>query len=161
MDVTGTDVADPQKQAQEAADQAAVFVIQYVETGDPLVAAMRAGLSDDRWPLQVAVEKYMTRPDIKAMIEVTQGLTRTTTPIKITRDSIVAACQDVYEKALTDRQYGSSLAALRLQSALLGLLEQKVSISHSYKPSEMSDAELERIAAGGRVIDAAFEEVKP
>jgi hypothetical protein len=159
-DVTGSNLSTSRADQQEEAERSAVFVIQLVETGDPLVAWMRAGLTDARWPAQVAVEKYMARPDIQAMIEVTKGLTLQVAPVKVTRDSIIAACQDVYEKALTDRQYGSALQALKLQSGLLGLLEQKISVSHSYKAEDMSDAELARIAAGDKpVIDAHYEDV--
>lgn len=136
------------------------FVSIYVETGDPLIAAIRAGIQTADSSLIITANRYLARPEIRAAIDVVQSLERSGASVKVTRESIVESCQSVFESAQRDRQYGSAIAALKLQSALLGLLEQKIKVSHSYNVTEMSDTELQRIASGA-VIDGSFRDVTP
>lgn len=128
--------------------QDAVFVATYVETGDPIIAVTRANIQDQSSSILVTAQHYLGRPEIKAAIEVVQGLERLNAPVRVTRDSIVESCQSVFESAHRDRQYGSAISALKLQAALLGLLEQKVNISYTYKVDDMSNEDLARIAQG-------------
>lgn len=150
-----------QSDADEQREREAVFVLQYVETGDPIVAYTRAGLTDQRWPIHVAASKFLQKPEIQASIEAVQKLTHTSVPIKVTRDSLVSSYQDIYEKALADRQYNAASNALKMQAALLGMLDQKITVTHSYKAEDMSDAELLRIINGGgqQIVDGEFKEI--
>ena len=134
------------------------FVAIYVETGDPLIAATRAGIQTADSSIIITAQRYLNRPEIRAAIDVVQQLDRGAANVKVTRESIVESCQAVFENAQRDRQYGSAIAALKLQSSLMGLLEQKIKISHSYKVSDMSDAELQRIASGA-IIDGQFTDI--
>lgn len=154
-----TDVTGTPAKVKEKANADAIFVMQYVETGDPMVAAIRAGLQEPGCSIFVTIDKMMARPEIIAGINAVTGVIKATPKTKITRDSLIAACQDIYEKALTDRQYASARGAVELQARLLGLLEQKVSVSHTYNVRDMSTDELRRIAAGGSVIEGEYHEV--
>jgi hypothetical protein len=140
--------------------QDAIFVATFVETGDPIIAATRANIQDPSTSIIVTAQRYINRPEIRAAIEVVQSLERDA-PVKVTRDSIVESCQSIFEKALTDRQYASATGALKLQAALLGLLEQKITVSHSYKVEEMSNDELLRIINGPppETIETTYSEV--
>ncbi len=155
-DVTGT----PAKTADKA-NADAIFVMQYVETGDPMVAAIRAGLQEPGCSIFVTIDRMLARPEIQAGIKTVQDVVAAAPKTKITRESLIAACQDIYEKALGDRQYASARGAIELQARLMGLLEQKVSVSHTYNVRDMTTDELRRIAAGGSVIEGEYREVGP
>lgn len=141
-------------------DQLKLFILCYVDTADALTAAIRAGLQNPQESIMVTADRLMQMPAVKAGIEAVQGLERTTPFIKVTRDSLVEDCQAVKEKALGDRQYASTIGAIKLQAQLKGFLEEKVRVTHSYDPNKMSDEDLERIANGGKVIDVVeFQDV--
>lgn len=152
-DVTGT----PPKPKYDP-DKDAIFVMQYVESGDPMVAAIRANLQEPGCSIFVTIDRMLARPEIQAGIKTVETITKATPATKQTLDSLVAECHDIYEKALADRQYASATGAVKLKAALLGLLERKISISHSYNVNDMSTAELKRIASG-KVIEGDFMEV--
>jgi len=143
-----TDVTNTPAKPKYDPDKDAIFVMQYVESGDPMVAAIRAGLQEPGCSIFVTIDKMLARPEIQAGIKTVENITRATPNTKTTRESLVAECHDIYEKALNDRQYASATGAVKLKAALLGMLEQKVSVSHTYNVKDMSTAELKRIAAG-------------
>jgi len=154
-DVLGTTAPAPRYDSKKDA----LFAMTYVETGDPVVAAMRAEIHDGSMSIIATAEHYLARPEIKAAVQVIQTLTRDNAPVKITRESIVESTQTVFEKALTDRQYGSAISALKLQSALLGLLEQKVTVSHNYDVKFMSTSELQRMLDGHPEIEGQYRDI--
>lgn len=137
------------------------FAMIYAETGDPIIAATRAGIQNQSESIIVTAQRYLMRPEIKAAIAVIQQLERETPAIVITRDSIIESCQAVFESAHRDRQYGSAIAALKLQSALKGYLDQKVTVSHDYNIKFMSTAELQRLVSGAPDIDGEYRNVTP
>lgn len=135
-------------------DQLKAYIICFMDTGDPLAAALRAGLQNPEESIMITVDRLQRHPAIKAGLAALQSLKRDTAPIRVTRDSLIEECQQIGEKALGDRQYTSSLAAVKLKAQLTGHLEEKVRVIHENNPKKLSDAELERIASGERpVID--------
>jgi len=155
-----TDVTGSPPKPKYDPDKDAVFVMQYVETGDPMVAAIRAGIQEAGCSLFVTIDRMLARPEIQAGIRTVEGITRSLPTTKVTRDSLVAEAHDIYEKALGDRQYPSALGAIKMKAALLGLLEQKLLISHTYNVKDMSTAELQRIAAG-KVLEGDYTDITP
>jgi hypothetical protein len=153
-----TDVTGPPAKPKYNPDKDAIFVMQYVESGDPMVAAIRAGIQEPGCSIFVTIDKMLARPEIQAGIKTVESITRATPTTKVTRDSLVAECHDIYERALVDRQYASATGAIKLKAALLGLLEQHVKVSHTYNIKSMTTAELKRIASG-TVLDGDYVDV--
>jgi phage terminase small subunit len=140
-------------------DQLKAFILCYMDTADPLAAAIRAGLQNAEESVMTTADRLMRHPAVKAGIAAVETLTRDGQVIRVTRDSLVEDCQAVKEKALTDRQYTSTLGAIKLQAQLKGFLEEKVRVTHQYDPKKMSDEELERIASNDKAIDVPFETI--
>jgi hypothetical protein len=155
-----TDVTGGPPKPRYDPDKDAVFVMQYVETGDPMVAAIRAQLQEPGCSIFVTIDRMLARPEIQAGIKTVETITKATPTTKVTRESLVAECHDIYEKAMIDRQYASATGAIKMKAALLGLLEQRVRVSHDYNVKNMPTADLERIAAGN-VIDGEYSDVTP
>lgn len=141
-------IPDTPSDADEKSDQDAVFVQQYLLTGDPITACIRAGIRDPRYPITVMADRQMKKPEIAAAIKALAKIDAAGAPMEVTRESIVADMEDVYGKALTDGQYASAIGAKRMQAMLLGYMDQKLTINHSFKVEHMSDEQLLRIAAG-------------
>ncbi len=141
-------------------DQDAVFVERFVDTNDPVLACVQAGISDNRFPIQVVAERQLARAEIKAAIAALQKIRASSkASVEITRESVLADMQNVYEKALADREYNSAIAAKKLQAALAGWLTATLNINHRHTVDDLGTAELMRIASQGRVIDGDYEEV--
>lgn len=155
-----TDVTNTPAKQNEQANKDAIFVMQYVETGDPIVAAIRANLQEAGCSIFVTIDRMLARPEIQAGIKTVESITRLLPTAKVTSASLVAEAHDVYEKSLTDRQYASALGAIKLKAALLGLLEQRVNVSHTYNVKDMSTDELRRIAAGN-VLEGDYTDISP
>lgn len=139
--------------ADDQSDKDAVFVEQYRLTGDAIQACIRAGIRDARYPITVVANKQLQKPEIVAALKALERIETSMQPLEVTRDSIVADMETVFQRALDDGQYASATGAKRLQAALLGMLEQKLSITHGFKPELMTDEQLIRIANGGSARD--------
>jgi hypothetical protein len=133
--------------ADDQSDKDAVFVEQYRLTGDAVQACIRAGIRDARYPITVVANRQLQKPEIVAALKALERIATSMQPLEVTRDSVVADMQDVYEKALQDGQYASAIGAKKLQSMLLGMLQTNISITHGFKPELMTDEQLMRIAS--------------
>lgn len=131
---------------QDARD--AVFIEQYRLTGDAVTACVRAGIRDPSYPITVVAQKQLQRPEIAAALKALSRIETSLMPLEVTRDSIVSDMEDVYGRAMTDGQYSSAIGAKRLQSFLLGLMDQKITITHGFQPDKMTDEQLMRIVDG-------------
>lgn len=130
-------------------DADAVFVQEYVRSGDAVTACVVAGLQDPRYDVRVHAQHVLARPEIRNAIDALQRIYKAdATTADITLDSVVADMQAVYQKALDAGQYPSAIAAKKLQAALKGWLDQKIEVTHRTRPEEMSTAQLERLAKG-------------
>lgn len=161
----------------------AVFVREYVKTGDAMLATSRAGLNDSRYTLSVLAEHHLRRPEIQAAIAIAREMARDARPSRMeyTRELIIEDLERLHQDAKDDGMYAPAISAKKVQAQLLGYLDQTVNVRHSVEPREMSTDELRRRiaemsggeAAGGlpapytrleaerpAVIEAEFTEVK-
>lgn len=157
----------------------AVFVREYVRTGDALLAVSRAGLGDSRYALSVVAEYHLGRPEIQAAIAIQRDLAKTEKRREegYTLDLILDDLENLHQKAKEDGAYAPAISAKKVQAQLLGFLDQTVNIRHSVVPREMTTDELRlRIAELSRasgmleapaaevespaIIEAEFVEVK-
>lgn len=141
-----TDVLPPE---EEDHDADAVFVQEFVKSGDAVTACVVAGLRDPRYDIRVYAERILARPEIRNAIDALQRIYKAdAATAEITLESVVADMQKVYQEALADRQYPSAIAAKKLQAQMKGWLDQKIEVTHRTRPEEMSTAQLERLAKG-------------
>lgn len=153
-------IPDTPSDADEQADKDAVFVEQYRLTGDAVQACIRAGIRDPRYPITVIAARTLQRPEIAGALAALKRIETSALPLEVTRESVVADMEEVFQRALSDGQYASAVGAKKLQGMLLGLLDQKLIISHSLKVELMSDDQLMRIASGSmRDVTAAGREI--
>lgn len=124
----------------------AVFVREYVKTGDAMLATSRAGLNDSRYTLSVLAEHHLRRPEIQAAIEIARELNRDMRPsgMEYTRDLIIEDLERLHQEAKSDGAYAPAISAKKVQAQLLGYLDQTVNVRHSVEPREMSTDELRR-----------------
>lgn len=124
----------------------AIFVREYVKTGDAMLATSRAGLNDSRYTLSVLAEHHLRRPEIQAAIEIARELTRNERPVaaEYTRDLIIEDLERLHQEAKNDGAYAPAISAKKVQAQLLGYLDQTVNVRHSVEPREMSTDELRR-----------------
>ena len=137
----------PDTDADHDAD--AVFVQEFVRSGDAVTACVVAGLRDPRYDIRVYAERTLARPEIRNAIDALQRIYKAdATTADITLESVVADMQTVYQQALAANQFPSAIAAKKLQAQMKGWLDQKIEITHRTRPEEMSTAQLERLAKG-------------
>lgn len=136
----------------------AVFVREYVKTGDAMLATSRAGLNDSRYTLSVLAEHHLRRPEIQAAIEIAKELNRDARPsgVHYTRDLIIEDLERLHRDARDDGAYAPAISAKKVQAQLLGYLDQTVNVRHSMEPREMSTDELRRRIAEMSKNEAAL-----
>ena len=124
----------------------AIFVREYVKTGDAMLATSRAGLNDSRYTLSVLAEHHLRRPEIQAAIEIAKALARDARPVvtEYTRELILEDLERLHQEARVDGMYAPAISAKKVQAQLLGYLDQTVNVRHSVEPREMSTDELRR-----------------
>lgn len=136
----------------------AIFVREFVKTGDAMLATSRAGLNDSRYTLSVLAEHHLRRPEIQAAIEIARELNRDARPsgVVYTRELIIEDLERLHQEAKSDGAYAPAISAKKVQAQLLGLLDQTVNVRHSVEPREMSTDELRRRIAEMSGKDAAL-----
>lgn len=155
--------------------QLQLFVELYRETGDPMASAVRAKMFSAEYPIDVLARKTLEREDVLAAIialderesEAVAAVAEPAVPkqpVVVTRDTVTANLQDVYEQALGAKAFGAAIASQKTIASLNGWLKQTVDVNIGFKRAEdLSDEELERIAkAGGkRTMDGEFKDITP
>jgi hypothetical protein len=138
----------------------AVFVDEYVRTGNAYMACNRAGILDTRYPLEVTARKTLERPEIQAAIEVARSLYKANekrVPGLYSREMLLDELQRVHEQSLHDRSYAASISAVKTQAQMLGYLETTININHGVSARELSLSDLRRMvserAGSGEMID--------
>lgn len=128
----------------------AVFVDEYVRTGNAYMACNRAGILDAKYPLEVVARKTLERPEIAAAIEVARALYKANegkVPGLYSREMLLDELQRVHEQSLQDRSYAASISAVKTQAQMLGYLETTININHGVSARELSLADLRRMVA--------------
>lgn len=146
--------------ADDQSDKDAVFVEQYRLTGDAVQACIRAGIRDARYPITVVANRQLQKPEIVAALKALERIATSMQPLEITRDSIIADFQEIYEKALQDGQYASSVSAKKAQALVMGFLTTNINITHGFRADLMTDDQLMRIANGGNAKDITKEVIE-
>lgn len=141
-------------------EQLTVFVETYVATNDPVLSCVRARLTDPTWPIEITAERILNRVDVQTAIDVIKKTKQNAESFEITRESVIADTQMIFQKCLNSGDYKAALAAKRLQSELNRWLGQDITITHKKDASMLTDADLDRIARG-KTIDGEFENVTP
>jgi len=144
----GAVIPDTQSDIDAEAKKDAVFIEQYRLTGDAITACVRAGIRDPSYPITVMAQRQLQRPEIKAALLSLEKIDSGMVPLEVGRESIIADMESLYERCVTDGQYNAAIGCKKLQSLLLGLLDQKITVTHGFQPDKMTDEQLMRIASG-------------
>lgn len=129
-----------------------VFVDEYVRTGDPRLACVRAGITDPKYPMSVLARRMLDRADIQEAVRLAQERVANAEPVEITRDSIVADLDKVFDDALDAGNHAAAVSAKKAQAQMLGFLETTLNVKHSMTVTDLSDDKLAEIAAGKPVV---------
>ena len=143
----------------EIDEKEASFALFVAQGDDPVAACIRAGLQNFQYHPEVWVRQILERPEIVHAIETLREAAKRQQTIAVTRQSVVADMQDIFQKAMEVGDFKEAIASKKLQAGLLGLLVEKKEVVVRRGVDEMSDDELARIAGEGHVVDAEFEEV--
>lgn len=140
-------------------DQDRAFAEEIIAHGDPLLAAMRAGIREPGTELRVIAQKMIDRPDIQAAIAELKRQNKYAQPIEITNRSIAEDMERVYDAAFTDKDWKAAISAKSAQAQMLGLLVNKIEVTRARDVGELTTEQLRRIAAG-EVIEGVSERVE-
>jgi hypothetical protein len=136
----------------------AVFVREYVEHGDAMLATNRAGLQDSRYRLHVTAERILGRPEIQDAIRAERVL-QSQQPrrrVEYTRELLMDDMQRISEAAYGEGNYPAAISAKKLQAQLAGMLEQTLNVTHRMAVNELSDEQLMKIVTGRDVTPASI-----
>jgi hypothetical protein len=137
----------------------AIFVEEYVRSGNAFMACNKSGLVDPRYPMEVMARRTLERPEIQAAIALTKELKGRRSgdlPGMFSREMLLDELQRVHEKALEDKQYASAITAVKTQAQMLGFMEQTLNINHRVSVKELSLEDLRRMVAERRAGDDAI-----
>lgn len=141
-------------------DAERLFCEQVVKTNDPLKAWITARVQvDPRYTREVQVERLMELPQIKTAIEELRKIEPAPRPIRKTREALDEDVEDIYGKALGDKDYTNALKAKQLQAQLRGMLVEKREITVTSDPDKITSADLKAFIAreiekqNGKLID--------
>jgi len=145
----------------------AIFVREYVKTGDEMLAVSRAGLTDSRYALNVMAEYHLSRPEIQAAIAIQKQLAKADEKRRArlaggySLQLILDDLESLHLQAKEDGAFAPAISAKKVQAQMLGYLDKTVHVTHSVEPREMTTDELRRRIAelsGDRV---ALEDNRP
>jgi len=145
----------------------AIFVREYVSTGDALLACNRAGLGSSQYPLRVMAERQLERPEIKAAIEayrVAKDEEAVSSDEPPSRELQVDKLEAIYRRALEEGSFSAAATAVKLQNELLGYADKTVNYNFNVTAQELPLHELramvaKKLSLGGPVIDAEYENI--
>lgn len=141
----------------------ATFVQEYVRReGQPdagVAAVVASQLRMPQWlPHQVA-EMLLARSEIQAAIRAAKSFYKPPESKDVSADSISLDMEDVFQQAMSARQFTAAIGAKKIQAEILGILTKHIDINVRHTLTTMTDSELEAIAKRG-AIDAEFTEVR-
>lgn len=147
-------------------DPETIFCQEYAKSGDALDAFVTAGLAADpgsemQYGKRVLADLLLQRADIQAAIKAIRAMDQAIEQIETTHRSIAADMERVFAEAMKGEDFKAAISAKTLQANVLGLLEQKISITGHKSVTDMTDAELLAIMKkGGKLIDVTPEKVE-
>jgi len=144
--------------AEPTPEQVALFVECYVRTDDGLKAAQQAKLLNPMYSIETIVARLLERPDVCAAISILKKQKKDHVSVEVTRESLEAAAQNLYDTSMSMGDNKTALACLRFQAELKKLLGQDVTLTVKHDVSALTDAQLAAIVAG-KPIDADFTDV--
>lgn len=133
-----------------------IFCEEMALHGDGVRALIRSGIRDDRYAVNIVAQRMLGRPEIRTAIALLEQMRRETEAPEVTRDSIVADMQEVYQEAMRTGDRDQAIQAKRLQSQLLGLLVEKKEVTLKRGLDDYSTAELAKIVDKAKVIEAEY-----
>jgi len=129
----------------------AVFVKEYVKTGDALLAFNRAGYMTGGVGAKVAAERTLARPEIRLALDVlkSMGIEKAEDiPVNpLSREGLVDKLEVIHEAAMGDAAFPSAINAVKTQAQLLGYMDTVVNVNHNVRPSELSLEDLRAMVA--------------
>ena len=140
----------------------AIFVEEYVRSGNAFMACNKSGLTDPRYPMDVVARKVLERPEIQAAIALTKKLARWSgaggvVPGLYSREMLLDELQRTHEQALMDKSYASAINAVKTQAQMLGYLEQTINVNHMGSARELSLVDLRRLVSERKAGDEAID----
>ena len=139
----------------------AIFVEEYLRSGNAFMACNKSGLVDARYPMEVVARRTLERPEIQAAIALGKKLQarngRRDPPGMYSREMILDELQRIHEQSLADKSYASSINAVKAQAQMLGFLDQTVNVNHRVSAKELSLDDLRRMVSESRAGDDAID----
>lgn len=128
-------------------DKELLFVEEYVRTNDPLVAVTHSGIRDLNGPIEITAQRLLARPEIRAAIDKLRKMRLNAEAIQIrhTRDSLIASIQNVHDRAMMEKDYGTALNAMKEVGTLLGLRVEKKEVTVDTRPENMRTADIVKL----------------
>lgn len=126
-------------------DRERVFAEQYAKHGDAFKALIAAKIANPAYPRHIIAEQLLAEPRIKAAIEAFKQVKPKRREVRLTRDSLIADIEDVFEKAMGKEDYTNALKAKQEQAQLLGLRVEKREVTVTADPQQMTTADLKKM----------------
>lgn len=142
-----------------ALDPETIFCQEYARTGDALDALAASGITNPvdapmQYSRRVLADQLLQRADIQAAIKAIRAMDKAVEQIETTHRSIATDMERVFAEAMNGKDFKAAISAKTLQANVLGLLEQKISITSRKSVEDMTDQELQAILARtGKLID--------
>lgn len=133
--------------ADTAMTPEAIFVDEYVRSGNAFLACGKSGLFEPNYPMEISARRVLSRPEIQAAIAIAKKNPPKPVSGLYSREMLIEELQRTHESALADRQYGPAISAVKLQAGMLGYLETTVNINHNVTAKELSLADLRRMVS--------------
>lgn len=151
-------------QSPDLTEQDVVFVQELVRNKDKddaaIIAYRRAGYWEPAFPVVVAAERHLQRPEIQTALAKAMEQFKPQISGDRSRDSLLADTDKVFESALAAKDHAAAINAKRLQAQVMGWLQENVSVTHRLEITQLSDQQLEKIASKAiKVIDATAVDV--
>lgn len=123
-----------------------IFCQEVARHGDAIKATIRARLDDPCYSMEIGADKLLSRRDIKAEIANLTGKNGLRSTPEVTRESIVADMQWVFEESMHSDERNTAVAAKKLQSQLRGYLVEKREVTYHRGVDGMTDDQLMEVA---------------
>lgn len=148
-------------------ERESVFAREYVrlenkDDAAAVVAYRRAGFIDPAYPVAVAAERMLARPEIQRLIFETRSKFKPKLKAERSRDSVLADIDAIFESALAAQDHSAAVNCKRLEAQIQGLLQENVTVTHKVDVTNLTDEQLEKIAARAvQVIDGNVVDITP
>jgi hypothetical protein len=129
----------------------ALFVKEYIKTGDALLAFNRAGYQTGGVGAKVMAERTLARPEIKLSLAILadMGIKKADDipVVPLSREGLVEKLDVIHEAAMQEASFPSAINAVKTQAQLLGYMDTVVTVNHNVRPAELSLEDLRAMVA--------------